>query len=126
MPAQKIVDLSDVIGPPKKVRFHEDGEVFKVPSDIPAGLYLRLTSMGDEELDDDLAAREVYDEVLRLFQVHQPDLEELPISLGQLLVVIPRIYGGEPADEEGGDRPSKGGTRSTSRRKPKRSRGSRS
>jgi hypothetical protein len=120
--SQQIVDLSAVAGPPKKVRFQEGGEIFKFPADIPVPLYLRLTTLEDEELDDNEAAQEIYDELLELAQVHQPDVDSLPIGLVAMVQAIPRIYGDAPDEEDGKPtRPTKGGTRSTKTRKRSRS-----
>lgn len=127
MPAQKIIDLSTVVGPPLKVRLQADGPVYKLPADLPVPLYLKVSAYGDAEMDEAEMAEDLYAELLELFQVHQPDLDELPIGMVALITAIPRIYGGgEPAEDEGGAPPSRAGTRSTKKARPKRSRSSRS
>lgn len=127
--ATKIIDLSDVVGPPLKVRLQADGPVYKLPADLPAPLYLKVSAYGDSEMDEAEMAEDLYEELLDLFRVHQPDLAELPIGMVALITAIPQIYGGssDAAEDEGGAPPSRAGTRSTKRKtSPKRSRSSRS
>lgn len=117
----KIIDLSTVLGKPLEVRFAPDGPVYKVPADIPVPLYLKVqefAQLGDEA-DEEAAVRELYAELLALFRVYQPELDSLPVSIGQLVEAIPRIFGGdEPDPPKAKASPNgKGGTRST---KPKR------
>lgn len=126
MASQKIIDLSDFVDEPKQIRFENGGEVYKLPADIPVPLYIRLTTLQDEELDEQEATQEIYHELLDLFRIHQPDMEKLPVGMGQLLAIVPRVYGGAQAPEEGGDRPSRGGTKTSKKGKPKRSASTRS
>lgn len=129
--ATKIIDLSDVVGPPKKVRLQADGPVYKLPADIPAPLYLKVSSYADQEdMSEAEMAEDLYAEMLELFQVHQPDLDELPIGLVALITAVPTIYGSAAVEDEdeGGAPPSRAGTRSTRKKAPakKPSRSSRS
>lgn len=116
--SQKIIDLDALVGPPLKVRLNE--RVYKLPPDLPAPLFLKISSYADSGLDEAEMAADLYDELVELFRVHQPDLEELPIGIAQMVAAIPTIYqdGASEAPAEGGARPSRAGTRST-RRKPK-------
>jgi hypothetical protein len=124
--AQQITDLDAIIGPPKKVKVND--ETFTLPADCPAELYLKLTAyISAEDLDEHEAAEDLYDDILGLMQVHQPDMETLPFGLVGMIHIIPAVYGG--TEDAAPDRPSRG-TRSTSRpkgrKKPNRSRGSKS
>ena len=120
---QKIVDLDALAGSPRKVKL--GGEVYTLPSDIPAPLYLKLLHLGElGERDEDPSVDDVadiYNRMLKLFQVHQPDLEELPIGLTQLMESVGALYGGGADDE---DEP--GPTRTTTASSRSRSRSSRS
>lgn len=117
MPDAQIIDLDALVGPPKKVRLA--GEIYKLPADLPAALFLKISAYADSELSEVEMAEDLYEELLELFRVHQPDVESLPIGIAQMVLAIPQIYQGETATsaEEGGARPSRAGTRSTSRTK---------
>lgn len=120
--SQKIIDLDALVGPPLKVKLND--KVFKLPPDLPAPLFLKISTYAESDLDQVEMAADLYDELLELFRVHQPDLEELPIGISQMVMAIPQIYqDGASAAEEGGARPSRAGTRSSSR-KPKTKRAS--
>ncbi len=95
----KIIDLSDVLSPDKQVRFTPDGPLYKVPGDIPVELYLRITSLqgAEDGIDHDMV-KVLHSELLELFRSCDPDISELPATLPQLVLAIPRIYGPE-ADE---------------------------
>lgn len=128
--AQKIIDLDVVV--PEKVGAQIDGVVYDLPGDIPVPDYLeiaRLADSLDDEADDGAdpeAAGEklqaLYDRVMDLFRVHQPDLDELPIGPQRLASLVVQLYTGL-ADQDEPERPTKprrAGTRSTSpKRKPK-------
>lgn len=118
--SQKIIDLDALVGPPKKVKL--GGEIYSLPADLPAPLFLKISTYGDSEMDESEMFADLYEELLELFRVHQPDLEDLPIGVAQLVLAVPRIYqDGVSETQEGGARPSRAGTRSTSRKKTKRS-----
>lgn len=115
--SQKIIDLDALVGPPKKVKL--GGDIYKLPADLPAPLFLKISTYADSEMDEAEMFADLYDELLDLFRVHQPDLDDLPIGVAQLVLAVPKIYqDGVSETEEGGARPSRAGTRST-RRKPK-------
>lgn len=93
--AQKITDLSDLLPEPREVRFSKDGPTYLLPGDIPAPLLLRIQASEDET--DDAKIRSVYNDILELFRVHQPDLEEVDATFAQVFALIPRVYlGAEP------------------------------
>lgn len=115
--SQAIIDLDVALAKPLKVRLA--GQTYTLPGDIPAPLYLAVTSFadaGEGEVDERQLTETIYGELLALFRVHQPELVSLPIGLAQLAVAVPKIYGG--ADEEGGAPPRKAAsTRSTKSKK---------
>ena len=116
MPKENITDLDLLVGKPIKVRL--GGEVYKLPADIPAPLFLRITSFADSDDSDAEIASTMYEELLALFQVHQPDLKRLTIGLAQLTAVIPQVYGGEGEEPDRPTKPKrKPSTRSSSRRR---------
>lgn len=110
---QKIVDLDALAGSPRKVKL--DGQTFTLPSDIPAPLYIKLLHIGElGDRGEDPSSGDVidlYDRMLKLFQVHQPELEELPIGLTQLMESVGALYG-QPDDEPG---PTRSRTTASSR-----------
>jgi hypothetical protein len=125
--AQKISDLSDLLSDDKHVRFRPGGPVYTLPGDIPAELFLeiQLEAERESELIDSgetpdaghaiVALRE---RLLELFRYRDPDMDKLPaeVTLPQLLRIVPRLYGGEEPQEATSEaRPSKAGTRSTTR-----------
>lgn len=96
--SSEIVDLDAVVGPPKKVRL--GGTVYVLPGDIPVELYLALNQAAQaEEAGDGDQVEILYEQLLDLFRIHQPDLETLPLSMTQLVQAIPTIYGGADTDE---------------------------
>ena len=77
----------------------------------------------DAAVEDEDAGRRLYEEVLALFKVFQPELTEIPLEPGQLTQFVPAVYGaGEEAAAapEGaeGATPSPG-TKSSSKPTPK-------
>ena len=124
--AQKITDLSDLLSEDKHVRFRPGGKVYVLPGDIPAELFLEIQMEAERESeqieqgetpDAGRAIITLRERLLELFQARNPDMDKLPeeITLPQLLQMIARVYGGEEPQETTPDRPSKGGTRSTTR-----------
>lgn len=113
----KIIDLDIALSEPITVKLA--GKTYKLPGDIPAPLYLTITNLGEQDdADDEAATRQVYEQMLELFRVHQPELTSLPISIPQLVLLVPRVYGGWEPEETAEARPTKrAGTRSTSRKK---------
>lgn len=93
MPAQEITDLSDLLTEPKPIRFEPGGEVFTLPGDIPVELYLEINRRAQEDLTVDTIGG-LHEKCLELLQIHQPELEKLPCSLTQMIMLIPRVYGG--------------------------------
>lgn len=122
-----LTDLDALAPDPKPVKLA--GREWLLPADIPIPLMLKVEQLAGEEITDELV-RGLYTDVLELFQVHQPELSELPISLRQLLAAIPVVYyGAQPAGAGDADPPRKpkaAGTKSSSRPKATRSRSSRS
>lgn len=120
-----LIDLDALLGEPIPVKL--GGREWLLPADIPVPLVLKIEQLAGQDVTDDLV-RGLYQDLLELFQVHQPDIESLPITATQALTAIPAIYygatvGGGGADDAGPPRPkAKAGTKSSSRRKTTRSR----
>jgi hypothetical protein len=119
-----LTDLDVLLPEPKRVTLA--GREYLLPADIPIPLVLRIEQLAGTEVTDTVIV-ELYNDALALFQVHQPDLKELPISAVQLLQLIPVVYyGAKPAGDADPPRKPKAkraaGTRSTSRPKTTRSR----
>src|SRR4051812_42740098 len=115
MPRQEIIDLSDLLVTPKQVRFEPDGELYTLPGDVPAELYLQINQLAGADGNLDPAAlKALADEILRLLQVHNPALKSLPCSLTQMIAVFPRVYGsGNPPKTPRPRRASSGQPRTT-------------
>lgn len=114
--ATEIIDLDLILGEPVEVKL--GGQVYKLPSDIPTELFLRMAAY---EGADNVAVLvdEIQDELLALFRVHQPDIKALPGTLTQMVALVPMVYGGR-GSAEAADPPkakAKAGTKSTSRKK---------
>lgn len=88
----EITDLDIVLGAPKKVRL--DGKLYTLPAQIPVPLYLKLKAQRDDDTD---LLESLHEEVLALFQIHQPEMTVVPCGMGQLFDIIPLVYG---PDEE--------------------------
>lgn len=120
----KIVDLDALAPEPITVKLA--GQQYRLPGDIPMPLMLRLEQAAGSEVSGDLL-HDLYGDLLGLFQVHQPELTELPIGTTQIIRAIPAIYYGvepdppKPAKKPAAKRKS-AGTRSTPRRSTTRSR----
>jgi hypothetical protein len=94
-----IIDLSDLIGPPRKVKIGESLTLL-MPFDLPVELYLQILHLQDrpDELEDQAVVESLRDEVLELLQVHQPTMTRLPaaVSIPLLIQMVGRIYRAEP------------------------------
>ena len=101
MPTE-IIDLSNNLGTPKKVRLEKDGPVYSLPYEIPVPFYLKMKARSDElsrlsEEDDNSVndvdtIEELHNSALELFQIHNPNLEVLPIGVGRVFSIINEIY----------------------------------
>lgn len=92
----KITNLDAILGAPRKVELQ--GETYLVPYDLPVELYLRVNSVPEDATEKEII-ESLYDDLLGLFQVHQPDLESLPVTLTQAVRAIPLIYNDTAEDE---------------------------
>lgn len=122
MPATPIIDLDLLAPPPKQVRI--GGEVYTLPGDIPVELYLRINQFNADgaKVTDLEVIQYLHDELLKLFHVHHPGLDELPMSIAQAVLAVGVIYGGAGQEDQDGPPPrAKAGTPS-SRRSRSRSR----
>ena len=122
MPTE-IIDLDLILGEPIEVQL--GGQVYKLPPDIPAELFLKMAAYDGAD-NVAVLVTEIQDELLDLFKVHQPDMQTLPGTLTQMVALVPMVYGGR-GSAEAADPPkakAKGGTKSGSRKKTTRSRSS--
>lgn len=91
-PGEREIDL-DLLVPkdPKRVRLA--GRTYVLPSDIPVQLWLRLDRLTPEQHTDSEILRGIYDSLLDLFRMADPDLTELNIHVGSLVRAVGLIYG---------------------------------
>ena len=126
--AQRIIDLDVIV--PERIGVKIDDEVYDLPGDIPVPDYLaiaRLTdALGDEAENAGETFEELYERVIDLFRVHNPDLVDLPLGPTRLGALVVQLYTQAAEEDAPPARPTKAksGTRSTSRTKSKRSRSS--
>lgn len=101
----KIIDLDELIAPPRRVKLQ--GVTYTLPGELPVPLYLRLKATEDAPEDAEAAGGDRVEDLnellLELFRVHQPDLDELPVGLTQAFTIIPRVYGASNFVDEGDD-----------------------
>ena len=124
--ATEIIDLDELLGSPKKVKL--GGTVYTLPAQIPVPFYLSMKQkqQARQESDDEQDIVEaLYTECLELFQVHQPNLKELPIGIGQVIEAIGRIYNPEAFETDPNPKaktsktPAQAGRKTTTPRKRK-------
>lgn len=125
----RIVDLSNLVPEDIQVRLEKDGPLYALPPDIPIPDYLEMARV-IEGLDETDPAEtmnqleDLYERVMDLFRIRNPDIEDLPIGPRRLGELILRLYGEAEGVEEKPARPPRpAGTRSSSR-KPRRKSGS--
>jgi hypothetical protein len=125
---QTIIDLDKAA--PEDIGVKLEGEIYALPGDIAIPRLLKIERLmsqldGSEDAGEgDTPFLELYEEVLELFRLRQPDLEELDMGARQLGALVVRLYTVAAEEDEKEERPTKASTRSTSR--SKRSRGSKS
>lgn len=125
-----VKDLDVLAADPRDVKLA--GKIYLVPGDLPIPTMLRLerysqrmAELAADTADDAGAAQEaqkeavlsLYEEILALFQVYQPDLTEIPIQMPQLVGIVNRIYGDdeEAEDPENPTQPPAGKTKKSSK-----------
>lgn len=134
MSPQRIINLDAAV--PEAITVVIDGENYELPGDIPIPDFIEIErlmkQLGDPETAGAETLEALYDCVLGIFQVKQPDIEELPIGPQRLGSLVFQLYAGAADEDEGKAeaapaRPTRG-TTSTSKRKKRqtRSRGSKS
>lgn len=115
----EITDLNVFVGPPRQVKLGES--VYLLPRDIPAELYLEFLDLQGQpgDLDDQTVVRKLRQDVLELFQVHQPGIDRLPpaVSIPVLVRMIGHVYSASSDAEERPTKP-RSGSRGTTKRKP--------
>lgn len=91
------IDLDDIILDDHEVKL--GGTIYRLPGDLPieqmvgiSRAWERMNSGIGRDGGDDLVD-DLYRRVLELFQVRQPDLEELPIGVLAIARLIVRLYG---------------------------------
>jgi hypothetical protein len=94
---QRVIDLDTVLSEDVIVRL--EGKEYQLPGDVPVPMWLRISQAADafrESLNDDSTGSDtlidLYRAVLPLFQIYQPDLEEIPMSGRKLLALIFGLY----------------------------------
>lgn len=109
------VDLDALASKPKRVKL--GGKTWKLPGDMPMALFFRVQSFeqridsGEDQVD---VLAEIKDELLALFQVHQPTLKALPdMGVLDLAQALPRIYA--PSGTAGEPPPNRATRRSKKR-----------
>jgi hypothetical protein len=115
----RIIDL-DVVAPEDTIVIIA-GVEYLLPGDVPVPHMLAIERasrdfFSDEENDNGSLIR-LQDEILDLFRIRQPDLEELPpLGLAGLIQFVQALYGA-PEDEPDPPKPArKGGTPNTRRK----------
>lgn len=100
------IDLDDIILEDHKVKL--GGQIYLLPGDLPIEEMLSLSrawermNAGIGGTDGDELVDDLYQRVLALFRVRQPDLEELPIGVLAVARLIVRLYSGPDDDEPAG------------------------
>ena len=96
MPELVDVDLDALAPVPTRAKLA--GKVYKLPGDMPLDLFFKIQTFGDrvEKGESEMVMlEELHDQLLALFQVHQPALKTLPpMGVTQLLQALGAIYGG--------------------------------
>jgi hypothetical protein len=122
--AQKIVDLDAAV--PENLHVRCEGAIYDLPGDIPIPDYIEIERLVDALNDPEGEGsgqerlQELYSRVLELFQIKQPDLEELPIGPRRLGVLVVSLYsGGTTEVEDEDERPTKRATKATKGRSKK-------
>lgn len=127
--SQRIVDLdaAGILTQPIKARI--GGKVYTLPGDVPAPLFAKIIQVegNAEATPADLIG--LYEQLLKLFQEHDPSVEELPIGITEMVRVIGYLYmshdeeaptrGAAGEDPTGRKRPAK---KRAAKRKPAASR----
>lgn len=92
----RIIDLKDLIDLDRVV-ITVDGEPYTLPGDLPVPEFLRLRHRFNlmvsddepaEEFDADETLGEMHEQLLGMFQVHHPDLTELPFGSKGVIPVV--------------------------------------
>lgn len=125
----RIIDLDEAI--PQDIEVVLNGETYLLPGDIPVPDMLAMESLTrrfDAEKDAEKLGEivgEMNEQVIELFRVRQPDIEDLPMSAKQLFQVVTAVYmsSDESDENEGGKAAVNPKKPATSRRKTKTSRG---
>lgn len=133
MAQQKIIDLDAVM--PESLIVKMGGEEYSLPGDIPVPDYLELSRLFENlaevpEDGEEPALLQLYELVLELFQRENPGIEELPIGPRRLGRLVLMLYTGaaDNDDPKAETKPKRraAGTKSTSRKSPRKSASSKS
>jgi hypothetical protein len=99
--SEPLVDVDLDALAPRPIRARLGGKTYKLPGDMPLELFFRIQAFeqrvekGENEMT---LLSELRDEILALFQVHQPQMKTLPdMGVTTLLQALGAIYGGAPA-----------------------------
>lgn len=86
----KRVDFDEIRAEPIEGKF--GGKWYKLPADIPISVLAALEAAQDDEGEPGKEFELVREQVTKLFQVYQPDLDQPPCGMRELFQVIPRLY----------------------------------
>jgi hypothetical protein len=117
----RIIDLDTVVPDDITVILH--GQEYLLPGDVPVPDWLEISKATDRIDTDPAAGQELYDLVLELFRLRQPELESIPLGARQMMTLVFGLYDTDTPEEaeEEGDPPRAeeapaGKTTSTSRK----------
>jgi hypothetical protein len=92
----RVIDIEDLVSL-DKVIIKAGGDSYRLPDDLLVPDYLRLRALFNQLVDADADSEdfdanetlsELHDELLAMFQVHQPDLTELPFGPRSIVPVV--------------------------------------
>lgn len=116
----RFIDLDTVL--PEDITVRLGGADYHLPGDIPVPDFLAISRAharlgAAEDADDAIGATEaLYERILQLFQVRQPDLPRIPLGVQQAVALVFELYRvDEPEVAPDPPEPTEGGTTSTKR-----------
>lgn len=113
----RIIDLDELA--PADLVVRKNGVEYKLPGDPAIDVWLRLVEAGDAFMAPEGGREELRvfrDRMLDLFQIHQPDLEELPFGIPGMYALLAGFYGTNAAPDPPQPRRRGGAGASTTKR----------
>lgn len=120
----KRVDFDEIRDEPIEAKF--GGEWYKLPADIPIAVLAALEAAEDDDGQPGKEFALVRQQVTKLFQVYQPELEQPPCGMRELFQVIPRLYWATESEAKPTRPKSRGGSKKPTRSKARKTTRSRS